>query len=180
MATAAVVSSSSSSSLPPPVPPSCAYGKSCQHPPSELLRQCSDTCTAMIHPICAGTLDRCPFHGNDTAARLNGSIESCPPQRTELFAELQSATYKTAVLKHGAIYDALVTKAKTKGGDNALVIDTPHDGNCLLVALLRGFFNGLPLSPAIQEQAMLLLRGILAEMMRNHQWPHPWISTNHR
>ena len=88
-----------------------------------------------------------------------------------------ATTYATAVLKSGTIYDELKHVVKTKSGDDAIIFDTPKDGNCLVTAMVRGFNSGFPLSPAIEDQAMLNMRELLSTYMRNHQWPHPWVAS---
>ena len=81
------------------------------------------------------------------------------------------------MLRDGLIFDAIKHEVKTKYGDNAYVFETSKDGNCLIISMMRGFTQGFPWSPSQEEQGMIELRTILAEVMRNHSWPHPYIAS---
>lgn len=61
----------------------------------------------------------------------------------------------------------------TQAKDEALVVATPTDGNCLITALLRGLHGGQPLSTQQEHDGMLELRRILSEHIKQHNWPHP-------
>lgn len=84
--------------------------------------------------------------------------------------------HNTAVLKSGAVYDEWAKQVTTKAGDKAIVIDTLRDGNCMIYSLVRGFFGGYPLSKVIERELMLLLRRILSQEMKTHQWGHTQVA----
>jgi len=110
-------------------------------------------------------------------SKITALTSMTPAPNTPLFQPLQGTAYQTAVLKSGVIFDSLTKQVSTKHGDQALVVATPKDGNCLPTAMLRGLVNnGYPLSPGIEQQAMSELRGILGDSIANHQWPHDLVA----
>jgi hypothetical protein len=106
------------------------------------------------------------------------ALESmAPPANTTPFQVLQGTNYQTAVIKKGKLFDSLTKPVTTKFGDQAIVVATPKNGNCLPTAMLRGLVNnGYPLSTDIEERAVLALRGVLSEAIKSHNWPHAFVA----
>lgn len=161
---------------PSTIGPTCSFGTQCKQPDNEMMTRCGPNCSQTIHMACA-KYDKCPFHARDPVAKIAALSSMSPAPNTAVFQPLQGKGYQTAVLRHGTIYDALTKPVKTKYGDDAIVVATPKDGNCLPTAMLRGLVNyGHPLSTLIEQQAVSELRVILAAAIENHQWPHEFVA----
>jgi hypothetical protein len=105
-------------------------------------------------------------------ARLFAVLAISPSQQINKFQHLQDTSYKVAIIKDPKSLGARVKPVQTHAGDFALVVATPKDGNCLPTALLRGLHGGQPLSEGQERAGMLVLRRLLADNIKEHNWPH--------
>jgi hypothetical protein len=160
----------------------------------ELFDICGSGCDKPIHKQCASSR-RCPFHVIDNhcvvslslltsycligrlqdpnfVSRVLAVVPIAPALQPSAFAPLQDTGYQVAVIKDAKSLGVRTKSVRTHANDLALVVATPTDGNCLPTAMLRCLHGGRPLSLGQERAGMLVLRQVLADLIKEHNWPH--------